>query len=463
MTAELLGASATEQADLVRTGAVSARELVAASLEAIERVDRELGAFVALDAEGALAAAERIAPGDERPLCGVPVGIKDLITDVAGLPTTHGSAGFGDRRAERDSPHVERLRVAGAIVIGRTNAPELGLRPVTEPARHGPARNPWDPRLSPGGSSGGSAAAVAAALVPLCDGSDVGGSIRIPACCSGVVGLKPSRGRVPDALELGGLGRVASFGPLARTVLDAAVALDAMAGTREFAAAAAAPPERLPVHVALEAPLGVPVDDAPREAAARAGAALAELGHDVRVTAPAWEDDGFASAWATAGAAGMRELVEALERLHGRAVDPAGLEPETRGWLIESPRPEPASVAAAHARLESFTARMLDRWPDGGVLVTPTCTRLPIEVRGLHAHAGVTPEAGRFSSFLRVFNVTGQPALSLPLGESPEGLPVGVQIVGPPERDDLVLAVAAQLERHMGLRPRGVPTLSALA
>ena len=159
---ELLRRTATEQAGLVRSGEASARELVEASLAAIERADRELGAFITLRAEEALAEADAIAPGDPRPLCGVPIGIKDFLTAVTGVRTTHGSRAFGDWVPDHDSAHVRRLREAGAIVVGKTNTPELAMRPVTDSARFGPTRNPWNPRLSSGGSSGGSAAAVAA-------------------------------------------------------------------------------------------------------------------------------------------------------------------------------------------------------------------------------------------------------------------------------------------------------------
>ena len=425
-------ATAAEQAALVRAGEVTARELVEASLAAIEASD--LNAFVAVAAERALAEADAVRPGDPRPLAGVPIGIKDLFVAVDGLPITHGSAAFGDRVAERDSPHVARLRAAGAIVVGLTNTPELGLRPVTEPVRHGPTRNPRDPRLSPGGSSGGSAAAVAGGLVALCDGSDAGGSIRIPAACCGVVGIKPSRGRVPNDPLIADLAdAVVQHGPLARTVADAAAALEVMAG-RELG-------RSLPssVRLALTAPLGVPVDRVPAEAARRAGELLTALGHDVTEHAPDWDDDGFAGAWATAMTATMRQIVRRL----GPA-DADRLEPATRGWLLETPPVAAADQRAAAARLGGYAARVLRGWPDDGVLVTPTLTRLPVEIARLRARPGVSDDAARFSALTRVWNVTGQPALSLPLGGT------GVQIVGPPGREDLVLGLAAQLEASGG-------------
>ena len=188
VSVDLMRLSAVEQAACVRSGEVSARELVEASLAAVERHNPRLNAFVTLCVERALDEADAVRPGDRRPLCGVPVGIKDLLSATEGMPTTEGSRAFGDWVADHDSAHVRRLREAGAIVVGKTNSPELGLRPVTENLRFGATCNPWNPNLSAGGSSGGSAAAVAAGLVGLADGSDLGGSIRIPASCCGVVG-----------------------------------------------------------------------------------------------------------------------------------------------------------------------------------------------------------------------------------------------------------------------------------
>jgi amidase len=463
---ELLRRPATEQAALVRAGDVSARELVEASLAAIERRNAQLGAFITMRAEEALAEADRVRRDDPRPLCGVPIGIKDFLTAVTGTRTTHGSAAFGDWVPDHDSAHVRRLREAGAIVVGKTNTPELAMRPVTEPLRFGPARNPHDPRITAGGSSGGSAAAVAGGLVALCDGSDLGGSIRIPSSCCGVVGLRPSTGRVSIGPDFGDVaGGMGIDGPIARTVLDAAVALDAMSGyeagdhhwlappAQSFAETIRRRPGRLMVHLALDAPLGVPVDPEPRAAARAAADALATLGHDVSEQAPDWNDEAFPAAWELGATGFMQHLVRVLERLHGQPMDPEALEPANRAWLAGRPPIPVADYFEAVEVLRAYARRILRSWPDGGVLVTPTLTRLPIEVGAMQATAGVTDTAVRFSAFLRVFNITGQPAISLPLAQTAEGIPVGVQVVGPPGRDDLVLAVAAQLEETVGFRP----------
>jgi amidase len=465
---EALAASAAEQAALVRAGDVSARELVQASLDAIELIDPEVNAFAAVCGERALAEADAVAPGDPRPFCGVPIGIKDLLSATAGLPTTHGTHALGDWIAGHDSAHVRRLREAGAIIVGKTNTPELGTRPVTESARFGPTRNPWRPSLSPGGSSGGSAAAVASGMVALADGSDLGGSIRIPAACCGVVGLKPSRGRVSIGPDYGDVAAGAAVdGPIARTVLDAAIALDAIAGyepgdhhwlpdpPRPFADAALSAPGRTPIRLALDAPAGVPVDAEPQVAARRAAALLSELGHDVDEVTPDWDDEAFPAAWATFATATVQHLVCVLERLHGRAVDPERLEPATRQWVIDRPPVDAIEYLEAHERLRALSRRVLVGWPRGGVLVTPTLTRLPQPI-GAHAEAGVTDDAVRFSALVRIWNVTGQPAISVPLHETSDGIPVGVQLVGPPGRDDLVIGLAAQLEAAAGRRPTGI-------
>jgi amidase len=464
--AEALRSSAARQAALVRSGELSARELVEASLAANERLDPAINAFVLVCPERALAEANTVRPGDERPLCGVPIAVKDLLGASEGLPTAHGSAAFGDWVAGHDTAHVRRLREAGAIVVGKTNTPELGLRPVTESARFGITRNPWNLELAAGGSSGGSAAAVAAGMVALAEGSDLGGSIRIPASCCGVVGLKPSRGRVsigPDFGDIG--GGTPADGPIARTTLDAALALDAMAGyepgdhhwlgapPRTFAEATKRPLAHVPIFLALDAPLGIPVDGEPRTAARRAATLLAELGHDVVEQSPDWNDETFPSAWSTFVTGALQHIVRVLERLHDRPVDPELAEPATRAWLLDSPPVTLLDYLEAQERLIAFSRRILRFWPPDTVLVTPTLTRLPAPADSLRSQAGVTDDAVRFSALVRPWNVTGQPAISLPLHQTDDGVPVGVQLVGPPGREDMLLALAAQLEATAGWTP----------
>src|SRR3954468_11031236 len=231
MADDALQRPAVEQAQLIRDGELSARELVQASLDAIERVNGELNAFVHVAAERALEEADAVGSGDERPLAGVPIGVKDLLAPVAGMPMTWGMEAMKGYVPDEDGVVIRKLRNAGAIVVGKTNTPELGILPVTEPAVNGPTRNPWDTGRTPGGSSGGSGAAVASGMGSLAHGNDGGGSIRIPAAACGLVGLKPSRGRVslqPLWTE-GGVG-LPTDGVLSRSARDPAVALDILAG-----------------------------------------------------------------------------------------------------------------------------------------------------------------------------------------------------------------------------------------
>src|SRR4051794_39560479 len=273
MAEDLTWKSALEQARMVRDGDCSARELVDAALATVERLNGELNAFVHVAADDARAEADKVNTADDRPLAGVPIAVKDLLAPVAGMPMTWGMAAMKDWVPDEDGSVVRRLKRAGAIVIGKTNTPELGILPVTEPDANGPTRNPWDTGRTPGGSSGGSGAAVASGMISLAHGNDGGGSIRIPAAACGLVGLKPSRGRVsmqPLWTE-GGVG-LPTDGVLTRTLRDTAVGLDVLAGyepgdpfivpppSAPFAEAADREPGRLKIGFGVEAPNGVPVD-----------------------------------------------------------------------------------------------------------------------------------------------------------------------------------------------------------
>jgi amidase len=207
------------------------------------------------------------------------------------------------------------------------------------------------------------------------------------------------------------------------------------------------------VDVALTAPLGAPVDAEPRVAARTAAHALAELGHDVTERSPDWDDERFPAAWGTFALGTLQHLVRVVGRLHGRAADPERLEPATRAWIAGSPAVSAVDHLEAGEDLWRFARRVLADWPEDRVLVTPTLTRLPVPAGSIRAEAGVTAEAVRFSVLVRMWNVTGQPAITLPLHATAAGVPVGVQLVGPPGRDDLVLALAAQLEQAVGLQP----------
>jgi amidase len=330
---------------------------------------------------------------------------------------------------------------------------------VTESARYGITRNPRNLKFAAGGSSGGSAAAVAANMVGLAEGSDLGGSIRIPAACCGVVGFKPSRGRVsigPDFGDLG--GGAAGDGPIARSVLDAALALDAISGyeagdhhwlappARTFVESTREPLDEIGIAYGLTAPHGVPVDPEPAAAAESAALLCNDLGHRVCEWTPEWDDPLFPAAWSTFVTGTVQHMVRVVERLHGTQVDPELLEPATRAWVIESPPVALVDYLEAKEQLIGFSRRLLAAWPANTILITPTLTRLPAPVATLRSEAGVTDDAARFSALVRLWNVTGQPAISLPLRETSDGVPVGVQLVGPPGRDELVLNLAAQIE-----------------
>src|SRR5579884_3510220 len=318
--AQLLTRPALELAGLVRSGQITARALVEAALERAE-AHAHLNAFTLLDADAALAAADAVKPGDPRPFAGVPIAIKEL-NAVAGQRFTDGSDLFADYTTPYDDYVVRRLRDAGFISIGRTNAPEFGIVPVTEPRRFGPTRNPWDPARTPGGSSGGAAAAVAAGILPVAQGSDGGGSIRIPAACCGLFGLKPSRGRISSGPAAGD-NFLSTAGALTRTVADSAALLDVMAGyepgdttwapppPEPFALLAARPPRRLRIALTVESPLDTPQDPAARQAVRDAAALLTSLGHEVEeATPPDWKTDrllpAFMVVWGSGIASGVR-------------------------------------------------------------------------------------------------------------------------------------------------------------
>ncbi len=298
---ELAFLPALEQARLVREGEVSSSDLVALSLERIERLDPRLNAFVTVCGDEALERAKAIdsTPGDA-PFRGVPIGIKDLAA-TAGIRTTYSSRAYADYMPDFDTAVVRRIRDAGFVIVGKTNTPEFGTVAFTESDLNGATRNPWNTDLTPGGSSGGAAAAVSAGLVPIAHASDGGGSIRIPASCCGLFGLKPSRGRVSSA-PFGSLEGLSTAGPMARTVADAAAFLDVVAGyepgdpwwvpppERPFSETTGEPPPRLRIAATTSPPIDVLVDPECVAALSDAAELLAGLGHEVRDETPPWRE-----------------------------------------------------------------------------------------------------------------------------------------------------------------------------
>jgi amidase len=459
-TAGLLTRPALELAAMVRSGEVRARELVEAALRQIE-ARRDLNAFTLVTADEALAAAERIQPGDPRPFAGVPIAIKEL-NAVAGQPQTMGSNLFGGYRAPVDACVVRRLRDAGFVLVGRTSAPEFGIVPVTEPQRFGATRNPWDTSRTPGGSSGGAAAAVAGGILPVAHGSDGAGSIRIPAACCGLVGLKPSRGRVSAGPELGD-SFLSTSGALTRYVADSAAMLDVMAGyepgdatwapppDEPFAVQAARPPQRLRIALTTVSPLGTPVDAVCAQAALDAAQVLRDLGHEVEeVTPPDWPKPELIPVFTVLWAAGFAATTRWGEAIARRPATPEDVEAVTWMFYQQGVTQRAADYVGAMTQLQGFSRRLVAFLRQYDALLTPALAQRPLPVGYLDTN-GADPQAefmkaAVFTPFTPVFNMTGQPAISIPLFQGADGLPLAVQVVGRPLAEGALLSLAAQLE-----------------
>jgi amidase len=467
---DLAALDATAQAALVAGGDASPVELVDAAIARVDKIDSEVHAVVSERFERARAdAASRELPAG--PLRGVPFLLKDLACPMAGEPSHEGMRALKDAgyRATFDSALVRRFKDAGLLVLGRTNTPELGIMATTEPLSYGPTRNPWDVERTPGGSSGGAAAAVASGMVPAAHASDGGGSIRIPASCCGLVGLKPSRGRVSQAPGGGELARFLSIQLcVARTVRDVAAFLDVCAGpepgdpvvapppSRPFAHEVGADPGRLRVGLMTTFPGGTERVDEPCAAAAEAaGQALEALGHHVEVAHPEALDDAgrlasFMAVWSSLQALALHTWGSVL----GRELGPDDVEPLT--WRLASHGRDTSSVDYLDAvvRMQAFSRRVAQWWAGGfDLLVTPTLGELPPRLGVLQTPddpmAGYARTA-RFVPYTPIFNQTGQPAISLPLAEATSDtgttVPVGVQLVAAYGCEDLLVRVAAQLE-----------------
>jgi amidase len=460
--ADLLLKSATELAGLVRSGEVSSRELVEASLRRIEAVDGDVNAWVHVDEDGALDAADAVAAGDRRPFAGVPIAIKDLFAPVAGLPMTQGADLMGDYVPEHDYALVRRFREAGFVIVGKVNTPEFGIPPVTEPRRNGATRNPWDLERTPGGSSGGSSAAIASGTVPVAHGSDGGGSIRIPAACTGLLGLKPARGRVSHGPDLGD-HFLATDGALCRTTEDAAALLDVMAGyepgdatwapppAEPFAAAAAREPRKLRVGLTHGTPIPAEVDPACAQAARDAAALLEELGHEVEEVEAPWAGGDLLQVFSVLWCATTAASVRYAELVAGRPATEDDVESMTwmlfqRGLSFTAP-----DLVAANTILQGFARGVVSTlWSAYDVVITPALARRPVRIGEIDTQADDPDEqfraSGRFTPFTAVFNVTGQPAISVPLFHGDDGLPLAVQMVGRPAAEATLLSLTGQLE-----------------
>jgi amidase len=452
---DLAFAGAARQVELVRSREVSARELAEIYLQRIDRYDGDLNAYRTTFDERALAEADqadaRAKAGDRRPLLGVPIAIKDDM-DVAGERTAWGGDATGGPAAA-DGEVVRRLRSAGAVILGKTNVPELTITPWTESPTFGITRNPWDRLRTPGGSSGGSAAAVAAGLAGAALGSDGAGSIRIPAGCCGLFGLKAQNGRTPTHPYVDPWTGMSTWGPLSRTVADSALFYDAIKdGGPSFADAARQTRGRLRIAVSVRTPPATGIQaDAEQLGACRAVAAqLRDLGHEVidqeLEYAPALIS-GVVSRYLRGIADSARELPHP-ERLSRR----------TRGYLRIGGAIPQAVVERAKAAAVADGEKL---WPAGiDLVVTPMFTRRPPPVGKYEGRpaAFVLTSSIRFVPYCGAYNHTGQPAASIPAGFTPDGFPLAVQLVAPREGEATLLGVASQLEAATGWAERR-PTL----
>jgi amidase len=452
--------TAPEVAALIRGGGLSAAEAVEATLRRIEALDGALGAFVELDADRAMAEATSMRLRDPRPFAGVPVAVKANVP-VAGLGMGFASRLLADYRPGHSAYLVRRLREAGFIVLGTTNLSEFGILPTTEPRHTGPTRNPWDLDRTPGGSSGGSAAAVAAGLVPVAHGNDGGGSLRIPAACCGLVGLKPSRGRISRGPDHGESLLVCD-GVLTRTVTETAQLLDILAGyeagdatwaprpAEPYAMAIRRHPGRLRVAVSLTNALEVDVDAESVRAVHEAAGLLRELGHDVVEATPPVPSPDSLEVFLQVFGPGVALGITFGELIAGRDAGEDDIEPLSRA-VADLARALPSTgYLAARTQLQALARGIIAFFADHDVLLTPVLAARPLLIGELHGSGGDPladlRRSGRFAPFTAMFNATGQPAISIPVGFGEDGLPSAVQLVGRPLGEDTLLQVAGQLE-----------------
>jgi amidase len=450
-------ASGLDVAAAIRAKEVSPLEVLDECLARVDVCNTELNAVIWRNDEEARAEAralgERIAGGvaDLPPFAGVPLPIKDLLP-VEGQPVTYGSRGAPEGPSATSGPIADAFVRAGFILTGRTNTPEFGSITVTENERFGVTRNPWNTGHTSGGSSGGAGSAVAAGMFPVAHASDGGGSIRIPASCCGLVGLKPSRGRVPATFP--GWQGMVTEGALSRTVADTAAVLDVISTPdpyawwnapvpeRPFAEEVGADPGRLRVALCSESALGLPVADEPAAAVDHAGRVLESLGHQVsRIAADVFDLSGL-EPFLNVVNAGLSEYPD---------IDWARVEPHNRAGYAAAEAVDSAVFTRSLIELHQLTRTIVARFDDEfDLLVTPTMTVEPPKVgllEAVHAGAGAPVlDIVAMAAFTAAYNITGQPAVSLPLHVAPSGLPVGVQVVAGPWREAQLIRVASQLE-----------------
>ena len=457
---------ATALAESIRRGDVSAREATEAAIGRVERLNPELNAVVNTRFDEALSEVDRGLP--DGPFTGVPLLVKDLGVEVAGLPATRGSRLFADAIATTDSPLIQRYREAGLVVLGTTNTPEFGKNASTEPLLHGPTRNPWRTTHSPGGSSGGSAAAVASGMVPVAHGSDGGGSIRIPSSMCGLFGFKPSRGRVPGASVGDGFGYpLVVHHVLTTSVRDSAALLDAtcaqlpgepyaaMGFSGSYALEAKTSPGALRIALCTSTATGHPTDTACAAAADTAAKLCESLGHHVTEAAPIY--DAAAASLASAAVMSATSLAGIRRRLAelGRELSADDLEPFTR-FLYDRSTSMTADQLIEALRTVEMTGRAIAPFFEQyDILITPTLAA-PVPPLGLldtSRPQSMFENAATYATYTSPFNITGQPAMSMPLATDSTGLPVGVQFVSASGRENVLFRLAGQIEEAVPWQP----------
>ena len=449
-------------AELVRTREVAATEILEAAIRRIERLNPTLNAVVTKVYDEARAEAQAL--DAKAPFAGVPFLLKDLGGAQAGVPLSAGSRFFVHAPAPADAEIVKRHKRAGLMILGRTNTPEFGLSATTEPVLFGPTRNPWDPTRTAGGSSGGSAAAVAARMVPLAHASDGGGSIRIPASCCGLFGLKTTRNRNTLAPYAGeSLAGCAVEHVVSRSVRDSAAALDATAGpapgdpyfapppARPFLEEVATPPGRLRIALTTKAFGGAPVHPDCVAAAEATARLCEELGHVVEEAAPAFDVESLDANYNRIFAVGVTANIQMRARAFGKELDPSGFERVTWAMIEMGRRISAPDYVMMVNRLHGISREIAVFFETYDALLTPTLAEPPVELGVLDMMsedlAAYTERLWRFTPFTYPFNVTGQPAMSVPLSWNKAGLPIGVHFVGRYGDEATLFRLAAQLEQ----------------
>jgi len=451
---------AMEQAELVRKRKVKPIELVDAAIERIERINPAINAVVTPTFEQARAAARKVAKG---PFAGVPFLVKDLGSSFAGVPLTYGSAFLRHYVPDHDSELMIRLKRSGLITLGKTNTPEFGIMITTEPRLFGACRNPWNTGHSTGGSSGGSAAAVAAGLVSMAHGGDGAGSIRIPASCCGLFGLKPTRGRVPTGPDHGELWNgLAVEHAITRSVRDSAALLDATAGpdvgdpywapppARRFSKEVGADPGRLRIAFTAAAPTGVPVHADCVTAVKEAATLCAALGHEVTEASLAFDAERLTQAFVTVVSSNMASEVDGFAKLTGQNPAPEYFETITWAMYEMGHQHRAPAYLLAVEELRKIARDVGRFFLDYDIWLTPTITEPPVPLGSFDSTPG-NPLQGLFRMsalipFTPVCNLTGQPGMSVPLFWNADGLPIGTHFVARFGDEATLFRLAAQLE-----------------